>query len=165
MLLNVVVTGRAQQIAVYSANVPVSPKSVESFSSGGEHKFRGKCPSSFSEWAADEQSIVGGQISQLYLSLLENRCSDNCFVGSARTIYSSRLWGNGGSGAKAALASSFAGEFQQTSPSYLLVINNRQTRLFAWRTRGQITLEKAAQLLQPTPGQLFKIGMLEQKLK
>lgn len=66
---------------------------------------------------------------------------------------------------KAALASSFAAEFRQTSTSYLLVISRSQIRLFTGQTRGKITLEKAARLLQPTPRQLFELGMLEQKLK
>ena len=66
---------------------------------------------------------------------------------------------------KAALAQGLAAEFRQTSTSYLIVISRSQIRQFAGKTGGQITLEKASQLLQPTSRQLLELGMLEKKLK
>jgi hypothetical protein len=66
---------------------------------------------------------------------------------------------------KASLAEGYAANFRQTSNSYFLVVNGNRIRQFSGKTGGQITLEKAVNLLQPSPAQLFELGMLERIAK
>lgn len=64
---------------------------------------------------------------------------------------------------KAAMATGFADNFRRTSSSHFLVINKNEVRQFSGATLKPLTLDEAAKLIQPTPAELFELGMLEKK--